>query len=361
MARDLGAMRGAYLLARALRAWTRDELVTWIGAAAECGIDTVITKVDAVTPELIAACHAHDIAVLGSLACFSDHAGPTERNEHRRPIDDRGQRFRPMEWYTGLIPTEDAYNDELVRRCGDACRIDGITGIALDFLRWPGHWELELRPGALPRRSSFDPITLRTFRDHLAGHGRPDGGFDPDDAAGAARFIANHLPDAWTAFRCDTIVQVATRLTAEIRAAGLASGLFVVPAEPGELRTVVGQDVARLGALVDVLLPMTYHAIMLRDATWPSTIVDALRAATTTPVVPMLQTTADRRFSGGYDWGPPIAPGQFATALASIEPAGYCVFPGEGLDSARFKILALTNAVRSNARTSSPERRTSDD
>ena len=282
-----------------------------LGKASDAGVSTLITKAAAVTPELADRCHRAGLRVLGSVACYSDHAEPVQRTD-LRPVDERGG-WAPMEWYTGIVPTDSAYNDVLIRRCAELAGRDYLDGLMLDFLRWPLHWELELRPGAAPRHSSFDPGTLAAFS-------RDTGVTLPRDAAGS---LLGPLRIQWYAWREQTITAMAAHLTTAIRRKRPDAfvGLFLVPGDAAQ-RRLVGQDVTALGAYIDVFYAMTYHRIVRQPATWIADVVTDLRARTDRPVVPMVQTSAD-------------------PALAHAD-GPLCLFPAEGMDDPRWTHLTTT-------------------
>jgi len=308
---------------------TADRL---LGKAADAGVTTLITKAAAVGPDLAGRCHRAGLRVLGSVACYSDHAEPVQRND-LRPIDENGG-WAPMEWYTGIVPTDPAYNDGLVRRCADLAGRDWLDGLVLDFLRWPLHWELELRPGAIARRTSFDPGTLAAFHS--------DTGIEvPPDAAGS---LLGPLRDQWYAWREQTITAMAALLTTAVRRARPDAfvGMFVVPGDALQ-RRLVGQDVTALGPYVDAFFAMTYHRIVGQPVGWVADVVADLRAHTKRPVIPMIQTTADPALARGADWGARLDAAEFAAALAHVD-SPVCLFPADGMDDQRWLHLTAATA-----------------
>ncbi|WP_282204289.1 glycoside hydrolase family 10 protein [Kitasatospora fiedleri] len=227
----------------------------------------------------------------------------------------------------------------LAERLTTALRTAPVDGLLLDFLRWPLHWELELRPGARPRSASYDPDTLRQFTARTGL--RP-----PGPGAAAARWIAAHHADAWTEFRTAAVTGAARLLAAAARTTrpGLPVGAFLVPAaDETERRALVGQDARELARVLDLLLPMAYHAILHRDPRWPARLLRG--RALPVPLVPVVQTTADAAAVLGRpaDWGPPIDTADFTALLDHTLAAGsgsICLFPGEGLGPDRWNVLA---------------------
>ncbi len=323
-------MRAMYAFDRSLH--DPRTVVRLLHRAAGAGITTLVTKAAAVTPQFADRCHRAGLRVLGSLACYSDHAEPLRRS-HLHPVDETGT-WAPMEWYTGLVPTDSAYNDLLVNRCAELAGRDWLDGLVLDFLRWPLHWELELRPGATPRHSSFDPGTLAALR--------RDTGIDVPPSLLLGPYL---IP--WYAWREQTITTQAGLLAAAVRRtrSDAVVGMFLVPGDAAQ-RRLVGQDVTALGAHVDMFYAMTYHRILRQPAQWIADVTADLRTRTVRPVVPMVQTTADPVLARGADWGEPLDEAEFAKALATVD-GPVCVFPAEGMDDPRWLRLAATD-VRSS-------------
>ncbi|MFC9329750.1 hypothetical protein [Kitasatospora sp. NPDC057015] len=346
-------MRAAYLLDPATQHPGR------LAALAGAGLDTVITKAAAVTPGFAAAARGSGLRVIGSVPCFRAGAGPhadtagsgLPPDAELRPVDADGRRWQRMKWYEGLIPSHDRYNRALVRHCARAAASPDLDGLALDFLRWPLHWELELRPGSRPRDGSYDPITLADFEHrtglHPPGPTGPGTGTDPGtghDARAAARWIGDRHREAWHAYRTATVTAVATAVRAAVHAVRpeLWTGVFLVPAPEEQRRDLLGQDTAALGGLFDAVLVMSYHAILRHSPDLPARAAAEARRHTDGPVVPMVQVTADPAYARGADWGAPVGAAEYAEALAGGLHAGrgyVCLFPGEALDD---ELLRLT-------------------
>ena len=330
-------MRAIYAFDRSLGAGpARSSL---LARAADAGIDTLITKAATVSDELAEECARTGLRILGSVACFSDHAEPAgRRRPDLRPIGDDGRPWQPMEWYTGLVPTDRPYVDQLVERCAELAA-GPLRGLMLDFIRWPLHWELELRAGVAPRQASFDATTLRRFQDW-------SGVRLPPAPTEAARVLLHELRTQWTAFRCAMITDVVQRIARRVRPAQWL-GAFVVPAaNDADRRDLVGQALADWTGHLDGVLPMTYHAILGRS---PATVADISTDVSATfggPTIPMIQSTADAVVARGFDWGPPVSVEDFAAALRHAGAAGdgLCIFPAEGMDEPRWRLVAQHTA-----------------
>ena len=367
MRRDTSAPKvSVFVFEESWRSWDRDNLDRVCSTLAACDVTRFITETWSLDHGLIDAVHRHGMEFWASVSCFSDHAHPVR--DHRpelTPITSGGTPRQQQEWYVGLIPTDDQYNLELLQRCVRIVSDFDVDGLGLDFMRWPLHWELELRPGAAPIDSSFDPITLREYRR-----------FDPTTPAHltgkkAAEHILGSRLDNWTAFKCQTITSLVAgiRQAVQVRRPQVATGLFLVPGDEDERRRYVGQDAGALGAAVDEIFVMAYHRIVERDVAWIEDTLSEVRAATSEArVTPVVQVTSDPAFAGDADWGAPIGVQDARAALAASRTAsshgGFVVFPGEALlvgpDAGQLRqtVRAIaTNPARSDASTDDADSR----
>ena len=328
--------RSAYLRPSTIRSWSQAELRTWVRTSSSRGIEALVTKLAVIDGDLAAIAADAGIRMVGSFTCYSDHDPASRVPGGTRPVGPDGVPLSAMEWYRGLVPGDPAFDDrladELSRQISDA----PTDLVFLDFARWPGHWELESRNGGSPRRASFDRGTLTRFRTYLAERGLDGDGIDPSDAAASAQVIAGRLADPWTAFRATTITDIVTRLATILREAGTATGMFLVPVDHERRRRDYGQDVDELAAAVDGFAVMTYQAMTGLDAESSIHLAEETSLRARRPVIAMLQTTSDRRLSGGHDWGPTRSPEQAAadgealdTAVRAGRLTGLCLFPGE--------------------------------
>ena len=221
---------------------------------------------------------------------------------------------------------------------------EGVDGLLLDFIRWPLHWELECRDGG-PRlpATSFDPETIREFNEWSGVD------LNPDDPQGAAHYLTVLHPVQWTNFRCAVVTGIVRRVRDVVAPAGVSLGAFVVPIAEGDRRLLAGQDIASWDPFVDVLYPMTYHAILHRQPSWIAAVVDEMRRVTNRPVVPVVQITSDSAFAQGADWGPTVSTQEAVqavrVALRSQYPSpwpdrGVAVVPGLGMSTELFRALA---------------------
>ena len=324
---------GAFIFEETWRSWDSVQLMEACETLAACGVNRFMTETWNLNQGLIDAVHQSGLDFWTSVSCYSHHGGSVpEMRPEVAPITSTGDERPQMEWYLGLIPTDPAYNLALAERCGLIAANYDIDGFCLDFMRWPLHWEVELREGEVPMESSFDPLTLNAYRSVNPTL--------PSDAEGdaAAAWIAKHDQAGWIDFKCSIITENSTRCVEAIRSSrpDLPTSLFVVPGDDATRRRWVGQDVRVLAGVFDELLPMTYHRIVQRGLSWVAETVREMRScAPGATVIPVVQVASDQQFSGDSDWGAPMAEGEQKTALHTAWTASDCsgvvVFPGEAV------------------------------
>ncbi len=309
----------------------RRQLLDRIAAS---GLSTLLTEGVSLPPWVEKEVRDAGLALGSGIACFSDHAAAiTPVADHLRPVTAAGTLRPQMEWYRGIIPTDRTYVDALIHTCREAATQVALDVFVLDFIRWPLHWELELRDGAEVIDSSFDRITLGRFRDETAVE------IPVDDPVVAAQVLSGERLREWTMFKCQVITDIVERITAEIRRVRpeLTLGAFIIPGDDEQRRRYAGQDVRALAQHLDVLLPMTYHAILQRPVSWVHDVVSEIRRQAATSVTPVIQVTADPKIAYGNDWGTPFTPVVFGDAIdAGLRAGGrgFVVFPAHGLSAA---------------------------
>ncbi len=304
------------------------ELRSW-------GVDTVVTEGDVYDADTIRRVRESGMRFIAGLSAFSDHANGNALLKTRpdlHPIDETGRPRPRIEWYIGVTPTIADHRESRARAAEAIVREHEVDGLMLDFVRWPLHWELELRPDApRPAASSFDPVTLDDFQ-RWRGAALPP---DADGPASAAAWILRHARDEWTAYRCAVVTAFVDEVARRVRAIrpDVMLGAFVVPLPPAELAEAVGQDVAALSRIVDLLAPMTYHAILHRDPAWVRDTTEAIAAAADCRVVPVVQVDSADGPAFDADWGPPVPPEEWQEVARAAWAAagGLIAFPAGAL------------------------------
>lgn len=329
--------RSAYLRPRTLQEWTPATCRVWGERAREAGVDAVMTKLSALTDAQIATFREIGLGLVGSFTCYAP-AGAAAPEVGRTPIDDSGRPVGQVEWYRGLVPGDATVEEARAAEFDRLLERGLTTTLVLDFLRWPGHWETEDGGARTPPATSFDPATLSRFVAWARENDVDAGGVDPHDPSRSATRLLGDLKPHWVEFRSELVTGFARHLARVAHLRSVAVGAFLVPVPGLRRREVYGQDIGALARVLDLFVPMTYHAIADRPARWSRDFCHEVAASVRKPVIAMVQLTSSQDYSGGWDWGPPVDSREVKDLLADLERdvardelAGYCVFPGEAL------------------------------
>ena len=252
----------------------------------------------------------------------------------------------------GVCPTHEGWRAARLREIGDwltrfSGRDDGIDGIWLDFIRYPGLWE---NRGTAPRLSAipdacYCPRCLAKFsRD--TGITLP---VAPDNARDSSAWLRQNRPYEWMAWKKDQITSfvrdvrtlIGNRGTVPLFSPGknrgavpLFLGAFVVPWTKGEkdgaASFLLGQDAFALSEIVDVISPMVYHRMVGKDAAWVGDMTEYYAEQARCAVWPIIQAeeTAAAEFSE-------------AVRYAELGGAdGLLVYAHRGMDEGKRRALA---------------------
>ena len=225
---------------------------------------------------------------MGGLNCFNDNDA-LARNSELHPVCRDGRRRPQMNWYIGITPTYSAYAHTRLDALEQMAQSNELDGVWLDFIRWPLHWEVELRADTpAPLESSFDAHTLRRFADDA----------DVDLPAGTtsqkADWILRTHRDKWIEFKCRIITDFVARAKGIVarHLDGKPLGLDLVPAKSPQRELLLGQRLAELSAYADYMSPMLYHHVLSFSPDWLTETIDEMAAETDKPLVPFVQVDA---------------------------------------------------------------------
>jgi hypothetical protein len=253
---------------------------------------------------------------------------------------DRGATLA-MEWYIGISPTDRRPRQYVVAEIARIARTYAIDGLFLDFVRWPIHWEIELRPGrSRPLDSSFDATTLATFEEATGSLPR-----SLDMVSARATWIQENRFRSWVDFKCKIItdfVRMARNALKDERP-DAELGIYVVPDVNGLAEPLTGQRVRDLEPLVDWVAPMLYHNILLQPPSWIGTALADVIQAAGGKTLPVVQADSNRDPLVAADWGPSMSDADWSATFSEVahcsNVAGLIVFPGTALMGARGESL----------------------
>jgi len=217
------------------------------------------------------------------------------------------------EWVEFVCPAREDYLrrkvDQLKRLVADG----DPYAVSLDFIRYFVFWEKvapDRAPDSLPQ-TCFCPVCLAGFTKEM------DVTLPAElvtTAEKAGWILTTHAAE-WTEWKCRTIARAVERLAQAAREVkpSVKVNLHAVPWRHddfgGAVRSVAGQDLARLAPYVDLISPMCYHHMVRRNPAWVHDVVLDISSRTGAAVL------ASTQVSEAYI-EEPLSPGEFRAAAA---------------------------------------------
>ncbi len=171
-----------------------------------------------------------------------------------------------VNYYRWLCPSKPEVERALIKDYTDLCRIDGLTGVHLDYVRYCD----VILPIALQPKynlvqdsemAEFDFCYCDTCRSKFKGKY----GYDPmelkDDAPN---------DEKWKQWRLDQLVKLVNKIAAEVHKTGKKISAAVFPT-PEIARNLVRQDWERFN--LDAYMPMAYFNDYAGDLNWLAKVV----------------------------------------------------------------------------------------
>jgi hypothetical protein len=323
-----------------------------LAALRDVGVNAIMTESDSYDCSTIDATHSSGLRFYAGVACFSDHAANFRSLKERPelwPILENGERRPQMEWYVGMTPIDSKRQEGVLETIRSIARTYPVDGLFLDFVRWPLHWEIELRPGRRqPLDSSFDPTTLAKFE--AACGGLPG---DLNSIPAKAAWVRGKRLRAWIDFKCQVITDFVANARSVLKDArpDAELGVYVVPDMDGLTEPLTGQRIRDLEPLADWIAPMLYHNILLQPPAWVGAALKEVFEIARVKTLPVVQADSNRDPNDAADWGPPMLVENFEDCLDQVarqnDLGGLIVFPGRALIGGRGAALrAMTHAGR---------------
>lgn len=180
------------------------------------------------------------------------------------------------EHYRFLCPNHEGVTEYLKDRVRELAEVEGLTGIHLDFIRYPDAilpYGLHESRGVV--QDKVYPLWDCCYCDVCREKYKAQTGTDPLDLEDPT---AN---EEWMQFRWDSMAKMASELCAEIKRCGKVSSAAVF-ASPEESKKLVRQDWVHFTDC-DFVCPMIYHDSYAQPAEWVETAsregLEALKAA----------------------------------------------------------------------------------
>ncbi|MYD09922.1 MAG: hypothetical protein F4X02_07740 [Chloroflexi bacterium] len=318
---------GAYLPSQIWRSWTPAEAEIELARYKGYGINAIFAEADHYRRDIIAIAQNHGLRFYGGMACFNN-SDALAQNPNLHPVGRDGRRRPKMNWYVGITPTCQAYAQARLNTLTEMARSYQLDGVWLDFIRWPLHWERELRADTpTPLEASFDEHTLSRFVEYAAVD-IPTG-----TTSQKADWILSERKAEWIDFKCAIITDFVARAKAivDTHLPGKPLGLDIVPARPPQRERLLGQRLRDLSAYADCFSPMLYHHALGFSTEWMSERLDDMAAQSDRPLIPFVQVDAF------VDEDGPFSARDWERALEAVLSHGSCkgliAFRGDMLHS----------------------------
>ncbi len=204
-------------------------------------------------------------------------------------IDKNGHPLPKISWYRGINPGVRWYRNLQLRKLRYIIKGYKIDGIALDFIRYPVHWEPKNK---LLADSSFDVHTLKQFQKYI----NKTIPFPLKKTRLVCRWIySNHRKD-WTKFKCKIISGFISQVKKIIKANNrkIKLGVFMIPWNNddylGAIKTIAAQDIDLIRKPADFISPMLYHKMLGNNIQWfEKTLRYFVRKNHSKNILPILQ------------------------------------------------------------------------
>jgi hypothetical protein len=199
------------------------------------------------------------------------------------------------DWVEFICPNREDYRNrhlEYLRALVEELSPDGIS---IDFIRYFVYWEQ-----VFPDQNIQD-LSQTCFDDTcLAAFTVQNQVIFPEDIKTRkkqAAYILSNFGKEWTNFKVETITSYVDEITGTLRELdpSLKFNLHLVPWRDadfdGAIRKIAGQEVERLGPLVDYISPMCYTHMVRRPPEWVHEVVLDIDPSAVGRVLPSIQVS----------------------------------------------------------------------
>jgi len=185
-----------------------------------------------------------------------------------------------VEYYKWLCPSKLEVQDHILERIKSLCEIDAISGIHLDYVRYPDvilpeaiqpNYGLK-QPSETPQ---FDFCYCETCREQY----KKISGIDPLQLEDPSQ------DPAWLDYRYDSVTNLVTRISSQVHASGKKLSAAVFP-HPETALKLVRQDWTKWD--LDAIYPMMYYNFYYKTSSWITKIFKDLKEiySYSIPVIP---------------------------------------------------------------------------
>jgi hypothetical protein len=197
------------------------------------------------------------------------------------------------EWVEFVCPAREDFLSRRVDELRSLVADCDPYAVSLDFIRYFVFWEKvapDRSPDSLPQ-TCFCHVCLAGFEKEMNIR-------IPAELSGPAakaKWILGGHATEWTEWKCRVIAQAVERLASAARRVkpAVKVNFHAVPWRKddfgGAVRSVAGQDMARLAPFVDFISPMCYHHMVRRTPAWVHNVVEDLSLQTRSTILASTQ------------------------------------------------------------------------
>lgn len=201
-----------------------------------------------------------------------------KNNNSLIPISDSGEEMKKDDWYIGIPPSVESYNNAKKDAIFKAATKIKPDGIFLTFMRWPGFWESWIPERKRKELSdySFDNNSLNRFSKETSVK------LPNLDIKDLSKWIYANFKKEWIDWKCGIVEGVIKQVKDSIKIIDPEMKIMLngVPFGEKDFRNagveLLGQRPETFSPVVDILEIMTYFQILKRPISWIPMVVNEL-------------------------------------------------------------------------------------
>ncbi len=228
------------------------------------GMNAVFVRSVSLTQEFFATAKQQGCKVFVEFPTLNG-GGYLDTHPEAWPINEKGERSPPADWFMGVCPTDKAFKEYRTHQLRKILQEYDVDGIFLDYLHL--HAQFETVNPVLPE-TCFCNNCISLFSAYT-GLSIPG-----NDTRAKAGWILDSANASWRGWRTGVLTGWVSDMKSIVRSnrPHTVLGVYYCAWYPGDydsaLHRILGINVAALAEQADVLAPMLFHRMMGRDTDW---------------------------------------------------------------------------------------------